>query len=143
MIRMLDKDTEPTDDDIIRFIDDKNATSSWVQLQDFLATSYNLHTQEPQFGGQKYGWCIRYRRSGKTLCTLYPEKNGFTILIVYGKKEVEKFTDHKSEFSEQLVSLFQETKQLHDGKWLWIQIYESKLLEDIKKMLAIKRRPRK
>lgn len=143
MTRMSDKDTEPTDDDIIRFINDKNATSSWVQLQDFLATSYNLHTQEPQFGGQKYGWCIRYRRGGKTLCTLYPEKNGFTILIVYGKKEVEKFTDHKSEFSEQLVSLFRETKQLHDGKWLWIQICESKLLEDIKKMLAIKRRPRK
>ena len=29
-------------------------------------------------------------KSGKTLCALFPEKNSFTVLIVLGKKEVEK-----------------------------------------------------
>ena len=143
MSRMLDKETEPSNDDITRFIKTKSAIASWKKLQEFLTIHYDLHTTELQFDGQKYGWCIRYRRGGKTLCTLYPEIGGFTILIVYGKKEGQKFIDQQSEFTNQLASLFQDTKQLHDGKWMWIQLTNSSLLEDIKKMIAIKRRPRK
>ncbi|TET11325.1 MAG: DUF3788 domain-containing protein [Candidatus Thorarchaeota archaeon] len=142
MSRMLDKDTEPVGEDIIRFIKTKPAISSWKQLQEYLTTHYDLHAPELQFGGQKYGWCIRYRRGGKTLCTLYPEKGGFTILIVYGKKEVEMFIERQSEISDQLVTLFHETKQFHDGKWLWIQVSDSKLLGDLRIVLAIKRRTR-
>jgi hypothetical protein len=139
---MLDKEMEPTQDDITHFLEEKPAITTWKQLQEYLSTHYDLHSSELQFQGQKYGWCIRYRRGGKTLCTLYPEKGGFTILIVYGKKEVEKFIEQQSELSNQLITLFQETKQFHDGKWLWIQLTDSTLLGDIEKMLAIKRRPK-
>ena len=34
------------------------------------------HGPELDFGGRKYGWALRYRKSGKTLVTLYPERNG-------------------------------------------------------------------
>ncbi|MHA2066006.1 MAG: DUF3788 domain-containing protein [Candidatus Thorarchaeota archaeon] len=141
-LRMLDIDTEPTSEDIVRFIKGKRAVVSWKRLQEYLSLHYNLHVPELQFGGQKYGWCIRYRRGGKTLCTLYPEIGGFTILIVYGRKEVETFMERQSEISDQLVTQFKETKQFHDGKWLWIQLRDSTLLDDLKIMLAIKRRPR-
>ncbi|MFW9963957.1 MAG: DUF3788 domain-containing protein [Candidatus Sifarchaeia archaeon] len=141
MSRMLNKDKEPTSEDITNFIKVKRAVTSWYQLQEYLNSHYYLHNAELGFGGQKYGWCIRYRRSGKTLCTLYPEEGGFTILIVYGKSEVEKFIEQKSELSDQIVALFQETKQFHDGKWLWIKLSDTTLLDDIKKMLYIKKSP--
>ena len=136
---MIDGDTEPSEKDIINFIGRKSAVLAWNNLVDYLSSHYSLHAKEIQFGGQKYGWSLRYRRGGKTLCTLHPEDGGFTILIVFGKKEVEKFTIHQNEFLKELVTLFHETKQLHDGKWLWIRIRDSDLLDDIKRILAFKR----
>jgi hypothetical protein len=141
MSRMIDVDTEPSEKDIIRFIGHKSAVLAWNNLEGYLSSHYSLHAKELQFGGQKYGWSLRYRRGGKTLCTLHPEEGGFTVLIVFGKKEVEQFNIHQNEFSRELVTLFQETKQLHDGKWLWIRIRNSDLLDDIKQMLSFKRSP--
>jgi len=28
------------------------------------------------------GWNVKYQKSGKSLCTLYPEQDSFTVLIV-------------------------------------------------------------
>ncbi len=43
----------------------------------------------------KYIGTLRYRKSGKTLCSFFPEKDAFTVLIVLGKKEVEKILSLK------------------------------------------------
>ena len=35
----------------------------------------------------EYGWNVKFKKSGKTLCTIYPRENYFTVLVVVGKKE--------------------------------------------------------
>ena len=35
------------------------------------------------------GWNIKFKKSGKTLCTVYPRENYFTVLVVVGVKEKE------------------------------------------------------
>jgi hypothetical protein len=86
---------------------------------------------------------IRYRRSGKTLITFYPKKDELTILIIFGKKEVEKFEKSRDDFSPEIVELFDNTKQYHDGRWLHIKVPTFENLEEIKKLLHIKRKPKK
>lgn len=108
----------------------------------FIKEHYDI-IPEIMFGGSKYGWEVRYRKSGKTLCTLTPEKGAVRTLIVLGKQESEKALSIQNELSPQVYKLIENTKQLHDGRWLWIRLFAAKDVEDVKKLMTIKRRPKK
>ncbi len=138
---MLDKTRKPDSKEIISFIGDQIGPK-WFEMKDFLKTHYDFKP-ETVFYGNKYGWTVRYRKSGRTLCSLFPEKGAFTILITLGKKESELVLSMKLELSSQLFNLIQESKQLRDGRWLWIRILKTNDITDIKKILAVKRKPKK
>lgn len=140
--RMLNRDQKPTETDIITFISNVEAISAWNQIQEYLETHYDLLV-ETIYYGDNYGWVVRYRKSGRTIVSLFPEKDSFSFLIVYGKKEIDKFSTQESEFLPTIVEIFQNTKKLHDGKWLWIRVTDSTNFEDLKKLITIKRRPKK
>lgn len=138
--RMLDKGHKPSEKEILDYLGGK-AGKAWADIVSFLRASYDF-SPELDYGGAKYGWSIRYRKSNKSLCTLHPEKGAFTILIVLGKKEVEQFEEHMNEFSTKAIQLFRSAKQFHDGRWLWIRILDESDIEDVKRLLVIKRKPR-
>lgn len=83
----------------------------------------------------------KYRRGGKTLCTFYAREGEAVLLITYGKAEREKFDLIKDSLSVNLQKIYDETKTLHDGKWLWIPLDDVLQTEDVMAMLKIKRRP--
>lgn len=139
--RMLDKEHTPTREDIFNYLG-KDAVEAWNEITSFLADKYNFEP-ETVFGGKKYGWEVRYRRSGKTLCALHPEKGAFTILIVLGRKEVEHALAELNEFSPDISAIITGAKQYHDGRWLWIRILNKDNNEDIKRLLQIKKKPQK
>ena len=35
----------------------------------------------------EYGWNMKFKKSGKTLCTLYPREHFFTVMVVIGQRE--------------------------------------------------------
>ncbi len=138
--RMLDKEHKPSEKEISCYLGGK-AGEAWTDIASFLRTYYDF-SPELDYGGTKYGWSIRYRRSGKSLCTLYPEKGAFTVLIVLGKKEVEQFEEHINEFSKEFVESFRSASQFHDGRWLWIRALDKSDTEDIRHLLVIKKKPK-
>lgn len=138
--RMLDKAHEPSNEEIIDFIGEK-AEEAWLDIRRYIEDHYDF-IPETTFYGIKYGWTIRYRKSGKTLCSLFPEKGGFTVLITLGKKESEKTLSIQDELSAKIRSLFKETKQLRDGRWLWIRMLTINDTDDVKKLIQIKRKPK-
>lgn len=138
--RMPDKEHKPSEKDILGYLGGR-AAEAWADIVSFLRTNYDF-SPELDYGGTKYGWSIRYRKSGKSLCTLYPERDAFTILIVLGKREVEQFEEHMNEFSTRFVELFRSARQFHDGRWLWIRILNKSDGDDVKRLLGIKRMPK-
>ncbi len=139
--RMTEKTHKPTEEEIVSFIGEQ-AKDAWLDIRQFLEDNYGL-VPETVFYGAKYGWTIRYRKSGKTLCSLFPEKGGFTVLIVLGKKEAEKAFLIRDELSSKIRKLLGDTEQLHDGRWLWIRLLTANDTDDVKKLLQIKRKPKK
>ena len=138
--RLLNKTSIPNEKFIIDNIG-KNS-SLWIELQKYLSDNYDF-TRETIFYGKKYGWTIRYRKSGKTLCSLFPEVGAFTILIVLGKKEVEKVYSEIDKLNPEVKDVFEKTEQLHDGKWLWIRVLNEDDLESIRLLLNTKRKPKR
>ncbi|MFQ5761995.1 MAG: DUF3788 domain-containing protein [Candidatus Bathyarchaeia archaeon] len=139
--RITDKTHKPTEDEIISFIGAR-AKGAWLEIRHFLEDRYDL-VPETVFYGAKYGWTIRYRKGGKTLCSLFPEEGGFTVLIVLGKEESEKTLSMYDELSSKVRRLLADARQLHDGRWLWIRLLTTSDAEDVKKLLQVKRKPKK
>ena len=139
--RMLDKERQPTGKDIIDYLG-KDAAQAWGDIVSFIEDNYNF-TPETVFGGQKYGWAVRYRRSGRSLCTLHPEKGAFTVLIVLGGRETEQTLADLANFSPAVVELISRAKQYHDGRWLWLRVLNRNDTADIKRLLQIKKKPQK
>jgi len=112
----------------------------WDKLTDAIDSLYDVdRLWNKGFGAWKIEY--KYRRGGKTLCTFYAKENVANLLITYGKAEREKFETIKESVSRQLQDIYERTEALHDGKWLWIPLDNETQVEDIIKMLKIKRRP--
>lgn len=137
--RMINKENKPTNKDMLKTVGKKSPL--WKELENYVEENYEF-IPEIVFYGEKYGWTLRYRRSGKTLCSLFPEKNAFTVLIVLGKKEVEKTQLMLNKLNKAIKKIFDETEQLRDGRWLWIKVRTASDVESIKVLLSVKRRPK-
>jgi hypothetical protein len=137
--RMLDKTHQPTEAQILETI---GQTAAWLDLRQYIETRYGDWKPELKFFAKQYGWTIRYRKSGKTLCSLFPERGAFSVLIVLGKKEAEKALAMASEFGANARAVLEGTEQLHDGRWLWVRVLDLDGAEDVKRLLRAKRKPR-
>lgn len=137
--RLFDKEKKPTDRSILEALG--KSTLLWTELRAYLKSAYDI-PPELDFGGKKYGWSIRYRKSGKTLVTLFPEHASFTVLVVLGKKEVAAIQAGGESLSRNVQDCFDGATQRHDGRWLWIRPTCKSDIESIKVLLATKRRPR-
>ena len=132
----LDKGHIPTPEEL-------NATLGaafpfWAEMVKFMEDQYHL-SAEFNFGGKNYGWNLWYRKSGKALVSLYPQKDGFVAQVVLGKAEVEKA--QALPLGEKVNRLLRDTPPLHDGKWLFIPANDAIDVQDICQLLLIKRHP--
>ena len=137
--RMLDGEHQPTEADILKSIGKKKV---WLDLKQYLEQNYDF-VPELVFYGAKYGWTIRYRKSGKTFCSLFPEKGAFTVLLVLGKQEAQKALSMLNEFSTRVGKLVNGAEQRRDGRWLWIRVVTSVNAADVKELLKVKRKPKR
>jgi len=137
--RMLDDSHQPTNAQILNTIRKKTA---WIKLHKYIDENYDF-IPETVFYGKKYGWTIRYRKSGKTLISLFPEHGAFTALVVLGKNELDKVLEIIEELSDSTRDLINKTERLHDGCWLWIRIHKVAEIKDIIRLLIVKRKPGK
>ena len=117
-----------------------NNLDIWNKLVAGIDSLYEMdRTWNKGFGDWIYEY--KYRRGGKTLCTFYAKQGIANILITLGKAEREKVELKREDFSPLLLTLYDETKTYHDGKWLWIPIDEVLSMDDIINLLKIKKRP--
>jgi hypothetical protein len=133
----LDKENPPTMDEVLNTLDSRRPL--WQALTQFIADNYPIPGKW-NFGGKNYGWNVWYRKSGKTLVTLYPQQNSFVAQIVLGKDQVEQALGLK--LGKNVRTLLRETPQLHDGRWLFIQVKTKKDVKDIQQLIQVKRRPK-
>ena len=137
--RLLDKSSMPTDQDILDTIGD--VSSLWLTVHEFIHENYDFE-RELAFYSKNYGWTVRYRKGKKTLVSLFPEKGAFSALLVLGRAESEKVNQIREELNQNFLSVFDETEQLRDGKWMWIRILNQEDLDTLIKVIQVKRRIR-
>jgi hypothetical protein len=134
----LDKEHCPTQEEVKSVLGAKFPL--WERIIQFIFENYELAT-EFSYGGKNYGWNLWYRKGGKSLVSLYPQKGGFVAQVVLGKDQTKEALMMK--FCRSVDKLVHETPLLHDGKWLFIPVKSLAEVKDVEKLLLLKRRPTK
>lgn len=92
-------------------------------------------------GGKNWTYEYKFRKSGKTLCAFYFKENTLGLMIIFGKDERAKVDEIRNELSSAALDTYDKAQTYHDGKWVMFDITDYSLLNDIKKLLFIKRKP--
>ncbi|MBC5580169.1 DUF3788 family protein [Anaerofilum sp. BX8] len=90
------------------------------------------------------GWNVKYKKSGRALCTLYPgwpAPGSFTCMVVAREKDEQAVSLALSGCTPAVRQLFENTAYLNGGKWLMIQVDSPAALDDVKALLAVRAKP--
>jgi len=118
-----------------------NASSAWEKLVGNVRYHYELDEKwDEGKPTHKHHSNLYFRRGGKTLITLAVREGYFIACVVFGKDERAKFDEQREAFGEAICKIYDEAETLHDGKWLGFNVYDDLLVDDIVRLLAIKRK---
>ena len=119
-----------------------NASEAWEKLVGHIRYYYEI--DEIWAEGKpthKHYNLLFFKRSGKPLVTLCLREGFFLVSITFGGKEREEFEKQREAFGDAVCKEYDEAETLHDGKWLGFEVRDDTIIEDIIKLLKIKRKP--
>lgn len=133
--------TIPSDRSVAEWIGSKNH-KYWAHVVRFIEAAYpGVFRPDWWFGGMKFGWALRYKKS-KSFCNLIPEKDQFRLLLVFGRDEREKVEAELPKLVSHARVDYTAATTFHDGKWLSLVVDGADVLADIERLLRIKRKPK-
>jgi len=140
---LYNSDRIPSIEDIRAYIGE--AKPNWDKLVLYIEETYKAKRQlDFSKCSAQPGWNVKYKKSGKSLCTLYPMPNHFIVLVVVGAKEEDEveLAMEVGVFSEYVKELYQKSAFSALGRWLMIEIKHKDVLNDIKRLIEIRVRSR-
>lgn len=112
----------------------------WQALRSTIDENYDME-RTWNTGGKNWTYEYKYRRGGKTLCSLYAKRGCVGFMVIFGKDERAKFEEIRSALSDSVCQQYDEAKTYRDGKWVMFEPTNTAEFDDFMKLLAIKRKP--
>ena len=112
----------------------------WLSLCSVIDERYDME-RSWNSGGKNWTYEYKYRRGGKTLCSLYARNNCVGFMIIFGKDERAKFEADRAAYSKETQAVYDKAQTYHDGKWMMFEPTDTALFDDFIRLLHIKRKP--
>jgi len=138
----MDAGKNPTIEEITEYVGESKGY--WCDLTTFISDNYGV-SPKMTFSkcAAKPGWNVKYQKSGKSLCTLYPEKDSFTALVVVNEKEIDQISIRLGAFGYYFTDVFKNAGSLNGCRWLMLEVADKTTLDDIKEVLMLKVKPKR
>ncbi len=138
---LYQSDNMPSFEDVERYIG--RGVPLWTELLSYIEKTYQVR---PKMTYSKCaaqpGWNVKYQKSGKSLCTLYPMKDFFIALVVVGAKEETEVGLSLEMLTPYVAGLYRRTSFSCGGRWLMIEVKDKDVLDDVKSLINIRVKPR-
>jgi len=136
---MFTKENQPSESQIREFV----GTPLWEDLDTHLRQEYKVkpkiaHSSCAMDGGMWKGWNVKYQKSGKSLCTLYPKQGHILALAQVGLKDLTESELMLPTFTEYTQNLFTQSPIGGIGKMLAFIIEDEAVLRDMKSIIALR-----
>lgn len=129
----------PTSEDIENLIG-TDLYDVWNSLCQRIEKSYEMELLW-NHGGKAWTYEYKYRKGGKTLCALYAKEKTLGFMVILGKDERAKFEIQRGQFSNEVQMIYDAATTFHGGKWIMFELKDTKLFNDMERLLLIKRKP--
>jgi AraC family transcriptional regulator len=136
---LFPKDAPPSENAIREYV----GTPLWDDLLRHLRQTYNVRPVLSYSGcsmdkGFWKGWNVKFKKSGKALCSLYPKKGYFVALIAVSAKDKAKADQlilHCDAYTQQL---YEEREFGRLGKSLPLEVARKSILRDVENLITLR-----
>lgn len=137
---IYDQSIEPSAEDIKEYINNR----LYEDLNMFLEENYNVIPKyEYSKCSMQKGWNVKFKKGGKSLCTVYPMEGHFIVLVVIGAKEQVEAEEIIPTCTKYIRDSFSNTQFSCGGRWLMIEVKDEAVLKDIYRLVQIRVKPKR
>ena len=84
------------------------------------------------------GWNVKYKKSGRALCTLYPAEGYFHCMVSIGSREATDAELMLADCTETVRKLYLDARPFNGSRWLMIPITSQDILNDAEELIALR-----
>jgi hypothetical protein len=128
-----DKISKPSNNDVVNIIG--KAKNNWDIILRYITSDLNLKGNF-KFYGINYGWALRFNKSGKSIVSLYPDKDCFTVQIILNKDQVDSALTEDLDTS--IIKTIMDKEAIHEGKWIYLKVDKATEMNDIFELINIR-----
>lgn len=129
--------TPPTWEQITEYI----GSPLWAEFNERIQFTYRTRpSMEYSRCSMQAGWNIKYKKGGKSLCTLYPMQGYFIALVVVGGHELMGAELLMPQCSDYVQTVFKNTKTGNGQKWLMLDVRDREIMDDVFSLVNLRKR---
>ncbi len=137
MIDPRDKTTRPTLEEIAAYVQNPVFPGFCAELMERYgcreAIEYSACGLEP-------GWNVKFKKSGRSLCTIYLRESYFTAMVVVGRRERASVEAILPDCSPRLREIYAQTREGGGQRWLMIDLEDrDEVYRDVLRLIEIRR----
>ena len=118
-------------------------TPMWQEFCAYVEAGYGVAPMvEHSMCAGAPGWNVKYKKGGRSLCTLYPREGYFTCLVCIGAKEVLEAELVLPICTPYTRALYEKSRPVNGTRWLMLDVTKGDILEDAKRLLLVRKKPR-
>ena len=128
--------TPPTWEQITEYI----GSPLWADFNERIQSAYQIKPcMEHSRCSMQAGWNIKYKKGGKSLCTLYPMQGYFIVLVVVGSRELTEAEFLMPQCSDYVQTVFKNTKIGNGQKWLMLDVRDRGIMDDVFSLINLRK----
>lgn len=137
MIDLLDRCCCPTLEEISAYVRNSTFDQFCTDIKDRYSCKEKIEYSSCSW---EKGWNIKFKKAGKSLCTIYPRESYFTVLTVVGQKEKAAVETLLPACAPELRELYRQTKEGNGQRWLMVDLEDrGSLYGDVLRLIEIRR----
>jgi len=130
----VDKARRPTQAGVLRILG--RARAAWDDIEGYLAETCGLTGQLHFMYGERYGWARRFRRGGRLITAMYPNRGRVTVQIILGRAQV--VAAIAMDLAPSVAKVLSAAKDYPEGRWLFIPVKSLKGARELRPLVALK-----
>ena len=139
MMDLQDKSTCPTLEEIGEYVRNPVFMLLCSEIKDTYQCSEKIEYSSCSL---EKGWNVKFKKAGRTLCTIYPRENYFTVMVVVGAREKAAVEEMLPQCTAALQTIYHQTQEGNGQRWLMIDLEdEDELYHDTLRLIRIRRKP--
>lgn len=137
MIDLQDKSTCPTLEEIGEYVRNPFFMLLCSEIKDTYQCNEKIECSSCSL---EKGWNVKFKKAGRTLCTIYPRENYFTVMVVVGAKEKASVEEMLPKCTVELQDIYHQTREGNGQRWLMIDLeVKDDLYHDLLQLIQIRR----